>query len=442
MLTKGFRKTLLYNTLSLGTLLALVSSGPAALASSPGHTYPDRKDDRPSAAQDLRRPPTAQKDDSTHAATAFPLPRGHWAIEGTQLQSPTDLPAGDGHSVVWRETLDVSPSSPQTLAISLQLDTLQLSSQDVLILRGTSGQVQILTKRDNQKKSSGVRWTPAVPGRVVSLELITGPQSKGAQVSVNAWRSWIPEYSEHSTTIVTRTRSSDENSCTDPTETENEGDTESTDDQYGSYDLVRIASAPTEVYNERGPVARIDTGSGYCTGFLISADLLMTNYHCVGYQSTCDSTRVQFNYELDSNLQPTPIAEVSCTTLVKANSTYDYAVLKLSSAIGNTYGWYELEPRVPTGEQGTLIQHPNGRRKKVALPPNCALLEIADGYAPNSDFRHQCDTDSGTSGAPILDSEYYVVGLHHWGGASKSGGDTANQAVRMDHIVRDCTVCP
>lgn len=438
MLTKGFRKSLLHSTLCVGTLLASVSTGAAAIASGSRHANDARDNSQLRVVRHPDLAPVTPRGGSNHAHTSSPLPRGHWAIEGTLLQSPPNLPVGNGHSVVWKETLDVSPSSPQTMALSLQLDSLQLSSQDMLILRGTSGQVQILTRRDNQKKSSGVRWTPAVPGRVISLELITGPDSQGAQVTINAWRSWIPETSETASQSLTDPQAS----CTDSSEPDNEGDPESTDDQYGSYDLVRIANAPAEVYSERGPVARLDTGDGYCTGFLISADMLMTNYHCVGYQSTCDSTRVQFNYELDSNLQPTPVAEVSCTTLVKANSTYDYAVLKLSSPIGNTYGWYELAPRVPTGEQGTLIQHPNGRRKKVALPPNCALLEIADGYAPNSDFRHQCDTDSGTSGAPILDSQFYVVGLHHWGGASKSGGDTANQAVRMDHIVRDCTVCP
>lgn len=371
------------------------------------------------------------------------MPSGYWVIDGVLLQSPLTAASADGYALAWRETLDVSRSAPQTLAVSLKLASLELSKNDRLVLKGSSGETQVLTWRDNWNKTNGVRWTPPIAGRVVSLELVIGSGSTGASVSIDAWRSWIPEQASadqdekaasHSRTASNTGRLRGAQGISD--------DPESTNDQYGSYDLVRIASAPEEVYEERGPVARVDTGEGYCSGFLISDDLFMTNYHCVGYSSVCATTKIQFNYETDVNRQPTPVDEVSCSSLVQVDSTLDYAVLKLSSGRGSTYGWYTLVGRVPTGEQGTIIQHPNGRRKKAAIPPNCSLLDIADGYAPNTDFRHQCDTDSGTSGSPILDGEFNVVGLHHWGGASTSGGDTANQAVRMDRIVEDCTVCP
>lgn len=355
-----------------------------------------------------------------------------WSIGGVRMESPARLPKGNGKTVVWTDTLRIEPREEQVLELSLNISHLSLGPKDVLILRsqrGTEAGTELLyTAGDIQSivDADGAFWTPALSGNTVTLELITSPSRTKVHVRIPAYRtlSRADALGEPSAGVIP---ASDDNARTD--------------DIYGRDNMVWIAKAPVAIYDERGPVARLDTGNGLCTAFLIGPDLMMTNQHCIASQSTCSNSKAQFNYELDDSGRPLPSDDFACAELLQSDEDLDYAVFRVRGTPGDQYGWYSLDPRVPTGEQGTLIQHPGGKRKKVAFDPNCSLLKIDDGNAPNSDFNHQCDTESGSSGSPVLDANFNVVGLHHFGGATRAGGISANQAVRIDLIVEDCTVC-
>lgn len=56
------------------------------------------------------------------------------------------------------------------------------------------------------------------------------------------------------------------------------------------------------------------------------------------------------------------------------------------------------------------------------------------GPAGGNDFGHQCDSEAGSSGSPVLDLQHRVVGLHHLGGCS-AGGRGENRAVSMARIL-------
>lgn len=326
-----------------------------------------------------------------------------WVIDGTQLESPQRLPPSNGKLPVWTSTLKNS----QALAMSVHVQALALGPQDYVVIRGTQGDEHFYTSADGADF-----WSAPVEGNSVEVALYTKGKSHSAYVSINAYRAQLST---------------------------GEAAPES---YYGRDDTMPIAKAPEAVYAERGPIARLDVGSGLCTAFLISEDVMMTNHHCMSSQAGCSQSTAQFNYELDVNGNPLPTDEYRCTELLTANEPLDYAVFRVANSPGLLYGWLSLDPRVPTGEQGSIIQHPNGRRKRAAFAPNCRLLDVADGNAPSTDFRHQCDTEGGSSGSPVLDASFNVVGLHHFGGATRAGGNSANQAVRMDLIVEDCAVCP
>ncbi|MFM7203433.1 MAG: trypsin-like serine peptidase [Myxococcota bacterium] len=326
-----------------------------------------------------------------------------WVIDGAQIQTPERLPPASSRVPVWRTTLH----NPDAQALSVYVRALELGPQDYLVVRGSQGDEYLYTPADGADF-----WSEPVKGDTLELLLYAARGSRAPYVYINATRAYVST-----------------------------GDTNA-ESYYGRDDTVAIAKAPDNVYAERGPVARLDLGSGLCTAFLISEDLMMTNHHCMSSQSGCTQSKAQFNYELDTNGNPLPTDEYRCTELLTANEPLDYAVFRVANSPGLTYGWFSLDARVPTGEQGSIIQHPNGRRKRAAVAPNCRLLDIADGNDNNTDFRHQCDTEGGSSGSPVLDANFNVVGLHHFGGATRAGGNSANQAVRMDLIVQDCSVCP
>jgi V8-like Glu-specific endopeptidase len=324
-----------------------------------------------------------------------------WAINGARIQSPHPYPPGDGVRPVWQAVI----REPEADAISLYFQTLSLGAGDYVVVRGGDGSEAIYTAADGQ-----AFWTGAFDTDTVTVELIADRRGSGQGVLIDRYRTSSSLQAE---------------------------------DIYLRNDMVYIAKAPQAIYEQRGPVARLAMSNGYCTGFLISEDLFMTNNHCVSSQSSCQTAQAQFNYEYDAAGRPLPTDSYACTELLQTDYDYDFSILRLADSPGTKYGWFPLEARLPdTGEQGTIIEHPSADRKQAVTTPSCKLGAAADGNAAESDFKHQCDTESGSSGSPVLDGDFVVIGLHHFGGATRYNKNSANQAVRMDKILSACAVCP
>jgi hypothetical protein len=92
----------------------------------------------------------------------------------------------------------------------------------------------------------------------------------------------------------------------------------------------------------------------------------------------------------------------------------DYALLRLGAAPaadapGNSRGWLSLDaaPSPKPEEPLLILQHPRGQRLKLCFG---RVLSVG-----NSRFRYDTNTDAGASGAPCLDEDLELVGLHHMG---------------------------
>ena len=166
----------------------------------------------------------------------------------------------------------------------------------------------------------------------------------------------------------------------------------------------------------------------YATGFLVSHNLLLTNNHVIPDEETAKQCFVQFDFEYDEYGFPkTPHTfafhpeqffitseQLDFTLLaVKENelsagnpggnpngphlSTYSYLPL-----IGKT-GKLEMDSVV------SIIQHPGGERKKIALRNN----DVKDIF--NQFVHYETDTQSGSSGSPVFSDNWEVVALHSAG---------------------------
>lgn len=186
------------------------------------------------------------------------------------------------------------------------------------------------------------------------------------------------------------------------------------------------AIARLKVQTARGP--------RNCSGFLLGADLLMTNYHCISTLGDAAGARVEFGIET-----PT-IALFRVAKIEASDRQLDYALVRLSAAAAQ-FGRLFIGAPAGSPTRLILIQYPGGKFKTVAFPPNCAvgvaLLKGVDDRL--HDFGHTCDTAGGSSGSPVVRWEDgSVVGLHHWNYDPASPG-SLNQAVHMGHIVKDLT---
>jgi V8-like Glu-specific endopeptidase len=88
-----------------------------------------------------------------------------------------------------------------------------------------------------------------------------------------------------------------------------------------------------------------------------------------------------------------------------------------------------------------IIQHPEGQPKKIAFQHN--LIRAVEPEL----LQYWTDTEVGSSGSPVFDDSWNLVGLHHFAVPAPQGESTSmrNQGRLMSHVVaqmRDMGVYP
>jgi len=158
-----------------------------------------------------------------------------------------------------------------------------------------------------------------------------------------------------------------------------------------------------------------------CTGFMVTQNLLLTNNHCVSTAEKCLGTVAMFGYQRDAAGRPQPTKQYDCLAVVATNEARDYSLLRLDADPGLADDWGTLQfspaTALDAGQRLYIVQHTTGEPKRV-VREQCNVTTVkAPGKIASlqSDFGHKCDTESGSSGAPVLDLYHRVVGLHHFG---------------------------
>ncbi|CEG36692.1 hypothetical protein F443_14979 [Plasmopara halstedii] len=237
-----------------------------------------------------------------------------------------------------------------------------------------------------------------------------------------------------------------------------------TDESICAVDNTREAicyydDSPTRMaYVASRAVARllIPKGSGAsagCTAWLIgNQGHMMTNYHCVSTDDEASGTTVEFMAEANICTE-----SVSCTSwgacsgevvaisvkLIHVNENLDYALIQLpadGANIAQTYGYLRLKMRDGVvGEQVYIPQYPLYQGKRIAMiddyANNVALLSLSASSCGTIGYSYSGDTQSGSSGSPVLSfSDHGVIALHH------CGEMCANTGIPAKHIIADLMV--
>jgi hypothetical protein len=206
---------------------------------------------------------------------------------------------------------------------------------------------------------------------------------------------------------------------------------------HGVNQLIPIARAPDEVRRYAPPVGRLrymtQRGQGFCTGFLVSADLFVTNHHCVATATEAASAIVELGYD---GYAATPVRH-RVSRIEATDRDLDVSVLRLATRPDAAWGHLTLARR-PSRERLPLliVQHPGGQPKQASVD-DCVVsgLQLVGLGADKTDFGHECDTEGGSSGSPVIDPVLgAVVGLHHLG-FREDDPKPVNQAVHMDGIL-------
>jgi V8-like Glu-specific endopeptidase len=193
-------------------------------------------------------------------------------------------------------------------------------------------------------------------------------------------------------------------------------------------------------------VCRIDTtgGQGIGTGYLISPDIVATNFHVVAAVdgNISEALKARFDYHRDHTgtaLTEGQIYAFDATSPILGSSkggSLDYAILRLSAPAGKepggglvgapSRGW--LNPVTHTflrNEPISIIQHPNADFRKFAFG---ATSDQTHG----DDFvTYRVNTDPGSSGSPCFTHDWKLVAMHHYGATA------FNRGIKWGSILED-----
>jgi V8-like Glu-specific endopeptidase len=180
-------------------------------------------------------------------------------------------------------------------------------------------------------------------------------------------------------------------------------------------------------------VARVAGPAGTGTGFLIAADLFITNNHVVPSVDVAEKSVFQFNYQLDRSGKELPVLAAKArvggvfhTSPAAPNNAQagqlDYTVVQLADVPAGIAPLKLEAGAVKRDSRLAIIQHPSGLYKKIGLQNN--FVEYFDEHV----VQYTTSTEPGSSGSPVIGDDLEVVALHH------AGGDLLEPATKRKYL--------
>lgn len=180
-------------------------------------------------------------------------------------------------------------------------------------------------------------------------------------------------------------------------------------------------------------------GRGVASGFMISADRLLTNNHVFGSSGEAEGATIRFNFQADLAGQPLETDDYTADpdTFFHTNADLDYSVVHVAGSPGDKWGFIapRADLRVSVKDDVAIIQHPGGEPKQIAIADN--EVEFVDDTVA----QYLTDTMPGSSGSPVFNADWECVCLHHSGGWLPQPSDNSthfrNEGILMSAILAD-----
>jgi lysophospholipase L1-like esterase len=181
-------------------------------------------------------------------------------------------------------------------------------------------------------------------------------------------------------------------------------------------------------------VCRITTevplGIAFGSGFLCgNRNFIMTNNHVLPDKSSAAASTVEFDYDHDTTEYRVTLRPEE---FFLTSKELDFTIVACDpSALPDTIEAVKL-PRgkhlITRKERVNIVQHPQGRRKEIALHDNTV------SYVYDKAIRYTTDTEGGSSGSPVFNNRWELCALHHAGWKGDDGA-AINEGIRISAIV-------
>jgi len=174
------------------------------------------------------------------------------------------------------------------------------------------------------------------------------------------------------------------------------------------------------------------------TGFLTPGEIVVTNNHVVPTIEAARLAVVQFNYQGTVEGLSAPVEEFALDpdSFFRTSKEDDWTAVRIKGTPSARWGVLELAPaKIAKGDHVNIVQHAGGGPKQIAFAANVVVF-VGEGRV-----QYLTDTLPGSSGSPVFDTGWNVVGLHHSGGwltepkASVKTTYYRNEGIAIDRII-------
>lgn len=179
-------------------------------------------------------------------------------------------------------------------------------------------------------------------------------------------------------------------------------------DTSGGQDLFPISTRPHYIENEvcKDEKFAEEPTAGYCSGFLVAPDLLVTAAHCVRFNDSLRQNRWVFDFgyfdEQDNLSKADPANVYRAVEIVEKKideSGIDYSLVRLDREVKDRRPLsYRKSGVIGVGEPLAVIGGPSG------LPLKFADSAFVRSVVKNIYFVSNTDTFTGNSGSPVFNA--------------------------------------
>jgi V8-like Glu-specific endopeptidase len=166
------------------------------------------------------------------------------------------------------------------------------------------------------------------------------------------------------------------------------------------------------------------------TGFYLKGGYIMTNRHVLPSEDAAANAELIFNYTAQNRtetlLRKLDLESEFFIGAINENDLscdFDFAVFKIKGDLDLEGLEFSMDLPDPfAGDLITVIQHPWGRPMELSVD----LLTSVDHHMIN----YKADTNSGSSGAPVFDKKWRLIGIH-FGSLANESHNTGLRASRI-----------
>lgn len=185
----------------------------------------------------------------------------------------------------------------------------------------------------------------------------------------------------------------------------------------------------------------IPAGSG--SGFLVAPGLLLTNNHVIESRNTARRAKAVFDFQENDKFENMRAKRFDITDDIFFTSPrheLDFTFVSVEHQNNNgdsltqfsSFTLIEESGKAVKNESVSIIQHPNGQLKSIALRDS-KILGVKGDF-----IYYSTDTEPGSSGAPVLNDQWLPVALHHRSVPDPDlpGKWIANRGIRISRIIK------